>query len=125
MKLKLDENLGKRGREILLAAGHDVETVALQGLQKTEDPILIEHCRREGRTMVTLDLDFGNPLRFLPSRYPGIVILRLPRKPTELDLLDAVRTLAESLKLEELVGKLWIIEKGRLRVFQEETPDGD
>ncbi len=33
-KLKLDENPGKRGREILSAAGHDAATVASQSLEK-------------------------------------------------------------------------------------------
>ena len=56
---------------------------------------------------------------FLPSRYAGIAVLRLPRKPSHEDLLNAVRTLAAGLEREELAGKLWIIEAGRIRVFQE------
>ncbi|MGH9405589.1 MAG: hypothetical protein ACRD3D_07115 [Terriglobia bacterium] len=33
------------------------------------DQALIETCRREGRCLLTLDLDFSNPLVFRPSEY--------------------------------------------------------
>jgi len=33
-------------------------------LNKAEDAALIDLCRQEGRAIVTLDLDFANPLRF-------------------------------------------------------------
>jgi predicted nuclease of predicted toxin-antitoxin system len=123
MKLKLDENLGERGREILSRAGHEVATVASQSLEKAEDAKLIARCQREGRALVSLDLDFANPLNFKPSRYAGIAVLRLPRKPSRQHLLTAVRTLAASLEREDLTGKLWVIEAGRIRVFQEMESD--
>ncbi len=123
MKLKLDENLGKRGLDTLSAAGHDVATVASQSLQRAADAKLIECCRREKRALVSLDLDFANPLHFRPSDYSGIAILRLPRKASHADLLTAVRTLAAGLERENLDGKLWIVERGRIRVFQEKQSD--
>lgn len=64
MKLKLDENLGHRGQQILSAAGHDTATVAEQHLEGSLDRDLIEHCQREDRCLVTLDLDFANPFSF-------------------------------------------------------------
>jgi predicted nuclease of predicted toxin-antitoxin system len=123
MKLKLDENLGIRGYEILSGAGHDVATVHSQSLDEAEDTRLIEICRREQRALVSLDLDFANPLRFKPSTYFGIAVLRLPRKPSRQDLLSAIRTLAAGLEREPLAGKLWIVETGRIRVFQEQESD--
>jgi hypothetical protein len=68
-------------------------------------------------------LDFANPLHFRPSEYSGIAVLRLPRKPSHADLLTAIRTLAAGLALENLDKKLWIIEPGRIRVFQEQQSD--
>ena len=122
MKLKLDENLGRRCVDLITAAGHDVATVAQQGLCSATDVDLIDHCRSEKRALVTLDLDFSNPLRFLPSWYAGIAVLRLPKKPSHADLVVAVRTLIEALRTEELSGFLWSVERGRVRIYQEPGP---
>ncbi len=69
---------------MIAAAGHDVASVADQGLEGSLDGDLLEYCRAEGRCLVTLDLDFATPLVFLPSRYPGIAVLASLRKRRQL-----------------------------------------
>jgi predicted nuclease of predicted toxin-antitoxin system len=82
MKMKLDENIGMRGKELLVAAGHDVATVLDQNLQSAPDSTVIDVCRSEQRCLVTLDLDFSNPIQFNPALYSGIAVLRLPNRST-------------------------------------------
>ena len=116
MKLKLDENLGERGRQILSAAGHEVWTVAVQKLEGATDGELLLRCAAEQRALVTLDMDFANPLVYPPERHAGIAVLRLPRKPTRASLDHVVATLAEALRRQSLQQQLWIVEPGRIRV---------
>ena len=60
MKLKLDENLGRRTVKLFGRAGHDVATVASEEFFSVADEDLIGISRREGRCLVTLNLDFSN-----------------------------------------------------------------
>jgi predicted nuclease of predicted toxin-antitoxin system len=117
MRLKLDENLDARLAILLREAGHNVATVPEQGLRGIADTALFRHCASEGFTLVTLDLDFANVLRFPPERSPGLVVLRGPSDlfPT-LRLL--VRTLIAALAKGDPSGRLWIIEPGRVRIHE-------
>ena len=121
MKPKLDENLGRRCIDILTAAGHDVATVVEQSMTSAEDRALIEACAREDRALVTLDLDFSNPLTFPPHLYAGIAVLRLPSEPSHASPVAIVRTLIDALKREELRGRLWSVEGNRIRIYQAPT----
>jgi hypothetical protein len=67
-----------------------------------------------------LDLEFANPLIFKPAETEGIAVLRLPPKPTPDDLLDTIRTLIGGLSQKEIRGKLWTIQRGRIREYQPE-----
>ena len=120
MKLKLDENLGSRGAELFRQADHDISTVAQQGLCSASDKRLLEVLLTEKRCLVTLDLEIGNPLVFRPEDYLGIAVLRLPPSPTPHDLFDAVNTLILGLAGKEIQGRLWIIQRGRIRQYQTE-----
>jgi predicted nuclease of predicted toxin-antitoxin system len=123
MRLKLDENLGRRIAPLFRQHGHDVSTVPDQGLCSANDRALIETCRSERRCLVTLDLEFGNPLLFRPSEYAGIAVLRLPPKPTPEDLFVVVGTLLGGLAQGTIEGKLWIIQRRRIREYQEQREE--
>lgn len=67
MRLKLDENLGDRIAQLCRQAGHDTVTVREQGMSSAGDVEVLSACKSEERCLVTLDLDFSNPIVFPPS----------------------------------------------------------
>jgi predicted nuclease of predicted toxin-antitoxin system len=89
--IKLDENLGERGRQLFAAAGHDVATVGNQGLAGAVDRRVIEVCGAERRCPVTLDMDFSNPFVFPPEQYAGIAVLRPHRVPASKSVENSCR----------------------------------
>jgi predicted nuclease of predicted toxin-antitoxin system len=121
MLIKLDENLGERGRGMMSAAGHDVATVADEGLAGADDPRVIEVCAAEHRCLVTLDLDFSNPFVFPPEQFAGIAVLRLPRRVTPDNLYATLGTLISALAQQPIEGKLWIVEGHRIREYLSES----
>lgn len=122
MKFKLDENLGRGIARILHEAGHDVATVYDQKLSGANDQTIYDVCQREQRCLITLDLDFSNVLRFPPEPTAGIVVLRPDNKAIINTITALARQLVTGLKQENLSGRLWIVETGRIRVHQSIEP---
>ena len=120
MKVRLDENIGRRYGEPLRSGGHDVATVAQQGMASAHDLAIIEACREERRCLVTLDSEFGNPLLFDPSTYAGIALIRLPRRWAPEALMACMKTLAPTLDDSPIDGRLWVVQPGRVREYQQE-----
>lgn len=116
MKFKLDENFDHRLSALVAEGGHEVDTVQAEGLSGRPDSTIYDACRADGRILVTLDLDFSNPIRFPPEPTEGIIVVRPPRPTLPLTRVTLARALP-ALKSVALRGKLWIAEPGRIRVY--------
>ena len=86
MKFKTDENLPVEAAATLRNAGFDAEIIPDERLSGAEDQVVAARVRQEGRTLVTLDLDFANIQAYPPQQSAGIIVLRLKAldKPTVL-----------------------------------------
>ena len=116
MRFKLDENLSEEMAAPLVAAGHDVSSVLAQDLGGRPDDLIYLVCKVEGRALITLDLDFNNPVAFPTADTPGIIILR-PGRPLVSIIRHLVAQLPQCLNREQLRDHLWVVEPGRLRIF--------
>jgi|ERR1017187_4235891 predicted nuclease of predicted toxin-antitoxin system len=85
MKVKLDENLPLQIAVELRARLHDVQTVWEEGLSGHADLDIWEGAQREGRVLITQDLDFSDARKFVPGTHHGIVLIRL-RSPSRTSL---------------------------------------
>lgn len=123
MRLKLDENLDLRLAPMLAEEGHEVETVYGEEMSGAADERIYEACIREGRTLITLDLDFSNPFRFPPEPTEGIVVVR-PARPTLPMIRATLLSALPELESRSLDGALWIVEPGRVRVYDVRADEG-
>ena len=121
MRFKTDENLPKEIAELLIQAGHDALRVDEQGLRGVADPGVAAVCRVERRAIVTLDTDFLDVRRFPPADYDGIIVLR-PHRQSVPRLTAMTSRLLLLFDLEPLVGKLWVVDEGRIRIRPEDQP---
>ena len=125
MKFKLDENFGSRSLNVLRDAGHDAETVVQEQLGGARDEVIYDACVSEHRCLLTLDLDFADVIRFPPHEAFGIAVLRIPKGASRQLLDQLVGNLLSMLDREPIVGRLWIVEAGRIRVHASTKDDSD
>jgi predicted nuclease of predicted toxin-antitoxin system len=119
LKIKVDENIGRSGVSLLRQAGHDVMSVAEQGLSGAADEAIFQVCVSERRALVTLDRDFGQVPRFPPKQGAGIVVLELGAPATKQLLQSRLREFLTLATTRPVEGELWIVEAGRVRVHLE------
>ena len=115
MKFKTDENMPVEAAEDLRSAGHDAMTVVEQQLAGEPDVRVAEICRREGRALITLELDFSDIRVFPPGDYEGIIVLR-PTVQTIKNIQRLVGQVIALVSTEQLAGHLWIVDEGQIRI---------
>jgi predicted nuclease of predicted toxin-antitoxin system len=127
VKFKLDENLGTSAISAFEDAGHDTSSIHRQGMEGSNDETVFRTCSVELRTLVTLDLDFSNPLTHDPRDTSGVAVLRLSRNPSPTELLAAIQVLLVALEHRPITGELWVVGKDRVRIWRptEMEPEPD
>lgn len=119
MKFKLDENFSASLVGVFKSYGHQASTVADENLCSSTDARLFEICQLENRCLVTMDKDFSNIINFPPGGSHGIALFRPPSRFNLPDIREMIKMFLASLGDRSLQGKLWIIEKDRIREYQE------
>ena len=122
MRIKTDENIGGSGIELLRQADHDVMSVRDQDLGGAQDEAVFAACKSEGRTLVTLDRGFGHDSRFPREGSSGVVVLELGNPASVRALQARLRAFLTLAETRSVIGELWIVERGRVRVHSAEGP---
>ena len=115
MKVKLDENLPLRLVSVLENMGHDVDTVADEGLSGMPDEDVWLAAQQESRFLITQDLDFSDTRRFKPSTHSGILLVRL-REPGANAMLHQIASAMKDIPKELLPGSFIVLTEHKLRI---------
>lgn len=94
-----------------------METVAGENLSAATDRDLLSACKRERRCLVTLDLDFANPLLFPPDEYFGIAVIWVRTRMNFKVLRKSLQTLLRAVRKTPVMGRLWIVEDDKIREY--------
>ena len=120
MRFKIDENLPNDVAAVLTRSGHDVATVHGQGLVGAGDDTIGAVSQREGRILITLDLDFADIRTFRLEQSPGLVVIRAKIQEAR-HVLRIIEKLIPMLGREPLSGSLWIVDETSVRIRGPET----
>ena len=118
MRLKLDENLPPALAALARSRGHEADTIVEQGLRGVSDEVVFQHCRDDERVLISLDLDFSNPVRFPVKGTLGRIILRPHRTLTatiELHFIVALALLDQG----DIREKICVVEPSRVRIHDD------
>jgi predicted nuclease of predicted toxin-antitoxin system len=115
VKVKLDENMPRTAGQVLIAAGHDVDTVVEENLAGATDPQVVAAAAATGRLLITLDRGLGDIRTYPPGSHAGILVLR-PADQSVPTVVAALAEVATGRDLTSLTGTVAIAQRGLLRI---------
>ncbi len=115
MKIKIDENLPWQIGALLKIRGHEVHAAGEEGLSGCTDEKLWATVQREGRFLVTQDLDFSDARRFAPGTHYGILLIRL-HSPSRSSLIRRMDEILHSEDVNQWARCFVVASEHKLRV---------
>ncbi|MGH2615140.1 MAG: DUF5615 family PIN-like protein [Thermomicrobiales bacterium] len=119
-RLLLDANLSPETAAFLRATfGFDVVDLLSLGLSHLKDSEIVEMAKREGRVIITFDLDFGEIYHRRERGRFGAIVLRLEDQTVEATNLALGRFLANLAATVPLERSLVVLDEARVRITSE------
>ena len=115
MKLKLDENLSRHLKPVLIGLQHDVVTAADENLLSRPDTEVARAAFREGRMLLTLDIEFADLRKYPPGSHPGVILFR-PRSLSPLSVNKFIADFVGSTDLNRLAACVAVVDPVHVRV---------
>jgi predicted nuclease of predicted toxin-antitoxin system len=116
LRFLVDASLPRSVADALRAPGHDAVDVRDVGMGGSDDDVIAAHARQNGQARLARDFDFADIRNYPPAQYAGIVVVDRPNHATAPQVVRAVVSFAANAELlQQLAGRLAIVELGRVR----------
>jgi predicted nuclease of predicted toxin-antitoxin system len=117
MRFLVDEDLPRSTDSLLRRHGHEAIDVRDIGLRGASDANIAAYAQKNGLCLLSGDMGFADIRNYPPGKYSGIAVLHLPAKATSSFILALLKSLlVQNEIVNQLIGKLAIVESGRVRI---------
>jgi len=114
MKFLVDMPASPQLARWLSEKGYDAVHASDVGLFKTKDKEILNEARRQGRVIITADLDFPQLLALSRAKDPGIILFR-GGNYNEQEMLDLLKRVLNSVKDEKFFNSIVVVDRVRIR----------
>jgi predicted nuclease of predicted toxin-antitoxin system len=115
MKLKLDENISRHLKPVLIGLGHDVLTAADEDLLSHPDTEIARAAKDEQRMLLTLDVEFADLRKYPPGSHPGVILFR-PLSLNPLSVNTFITDFVRRTDLHKLAACVAVVDPVHVRV---------
>ncbi len=114
MKFLVDMPVTPQAVEFLSARGHEAVHAFAIGLGTSPDEVILERARKEGRIVVTADLDYPRLLALLEADQPGVLLFR-GGSYSDVEMLSLLGRVLAAVEPAELAVSLTVVDRRRVR----------
>ena len=115
MRVLLDMPVSARLLDVLQAYGHEGVHAHQIGLDRASDRELLALARREGRIVITADLDFPRLLALSSAVGPGLILFR-GGNYTDAEMCDLLARVLREVSPQDLERSICVVDRQRIRI---------